>query len=143
MYCRPGVKRVLVVLVDNESVGDAGGMKKVQAAKELYGEDVDIIPVAIGDEADPSELVKITDRKGNLIEESKEITPEELAEKIMEKSFGGKFLIVSRHVIFQTRESVFILVTQSVRVVYHDLSQECLDVSLNTHEPFGECIYHE
>lgn len=143
MYCRPGVKRVLVVLVDNESVGDAGGMKKVQAAKELYGEDVDIIPVAIGDEADPSELVKITDRKGNLIEESKEITPEELAEKIMEKSFGGKLLIVSRHVIFQTRESVFILVTQNVRVVYHDLSQECLDVSLYTHEPFGECIYHE
>ena len=78
------------MLVDDESVGDADDMKKLQAAKELYGEDVIIIPVAIGDEPDPSELEKITAHKDNLIEESKEISPEELAKKIMEKSFGGK-----------------------------------------------------
>ena len=84
-----------MVLVDNESVGDVDDMKKVQAAKELYGEDISIIPVAIGDEADPSELEKITARKDNLIEESKDIAPKELAEIIMEKSFGGKMSIAS------------------------------------------------
>ena len=81
-----------MVLVDNESTGDADDTKKLQAAKELYGEDVSIIPVAISDEADPSELEKITALKDNVIEESKDITPEELAKKIMEKSFNGKFL---------------------------------------------------
>ena len=86
---------MLVVLVDDESIGDADDMKKLQAAKELYGEDVIIVPVAIGDEADPSELEKITAHKDNLIEESKDILPEELAKKIMEKSFGGEFPIAA------------------------------------------------
>lgn len=84
---------MLVVLVDDESIGDPDDMKKLQAAKELYGEDVIIVPVAIGDEADPSELEKITAHKDNLIEESKDISPEELAKKIMEKSFGGRLSI--------------------------------------------------
>ena len=91
-FVRPGVKRILVVLVDNKSVGDTDDTKKLQAAKELYGEDVVIIPVAIGDEADPTELSKITDRKDAVVKESTNITPEELAKKIMEMSFSGKLL---------------------------------------------------
>ena len=91
-FVRPGVKRILVVLVDKKSVGDTDDTKKLQAAKELYGEDVVIIPVAIGDEADPTELSKITDRKDAVIRESTNITPEELAKKIMEMSFSGKLL---------------------------------------------------
>ena len=80
-----------MVLVDNESVGDVDDMKKVEAAKALYAIDVSIIPVAIGREADPPELEKITVNKSHLIEESKDTSPEELAKKIMDKSFGGKF----------------------------------------------------
>ena len=83
------------MLVDDKSIGDADDMKKLQAAKELYGEDVIIVPVAIGDEADPSELEKMTAHKDNVIEESKDISPEELAKKIMEKSFGGKLSIAA------------------------------------------------
>ena len=81
-----------MVLVDKKSVGDTDDTKKLQAAKELYGEDVVIIPVAIGDEADPTELSKITDRKDAVIKESTNITPEELAKKIMGMSFSGKLL---------------------------------------------------
>lgn len=92
---RPGAKRVLVVLIDNKSVGDDDDMKKLQAAKELYGDDVIIIPVVIGDGADPDELEKITARKDNVIEESKDVDPTELAKQIMEKTFGGKSLIPS------------------------------------------------
>lgn len=92
---RPGAKRVLVVLIDNKSVGDDDDMKKLQAAKELYGGDVTIIPVAIGVGADPDELEVITTRKDNLIEESKDVDPKELAEQIMEKTFGGRSLIVT------------------------------------------------
>lgn len=83
------------MLVDDKSIGDADDVKKLQAAKELYGEDVIIVPVAIGDEADPSELEKITAHKDNVIEESKDISPEELAKKIMEKSFVGKLSIAA------------------------------------------------
>lgn len=90
---RPGVKRVLVVFIDNKSVGDTDDMKKLQAAKELYGGDVSIITVAIGEEADPNELGKVTSRKDNLIKESKDVDPGELAKQIMEKTFGGKSLI--------------------------------------------------
>lgn len=89
---RPGAKRVLVVLIDNKSVGDDDDMQKLQAAKELYGGDVVIIPVAIGVGADPDELEKITARKDNLIEEPKDVDPKELAKQIMEKTFGGKYL---------------------------------------------------
>jgi len=92
---RPGAKRVLVVLIDNESVGDDADMKKLQAAKELYGGDVIIIPVAIGVEADLDELEVITTRKDNLIEEFKDVDPKELAKQIMEKTFGGRSLIIS------------------------------------------------
>ena len=91
-FVRPGVKRILVVLVDKKSVGDTDDTKKLQAAKELYGEDVVIIPVAIGDEADPTELSKLTDRKDAVIKESTNITPEELAKKIMGMSFSSKLL---------------------------------------------------
>lgn len=91
---RPGAKRVLVVLIDKKSVGDDNDVKKLQAAKELYGGDVIIIPVAIGAGADPDELEVITSRKDNLIEESKDVDPKELAKQIMEKTFGGKSLII-------------------------------------------------
>ena len=91
---RPGAKRVLVVLIDNESVGDDDDMKKLQAAKELYEGDVIIIPVAIGAGADPDELEVITSRKDNLIEESKDVDPKNLARQIMEKTFGGRSLII-------------------------------------------------
>ena len=87
---RPGAKRVLVVLIDNESVDDDDDMKKLQAAKELYEGDVIIIPVAIGTGAEPDELEVVTTRKDNLIEESKDVDPKELAKQIMEKTFGGE-----------------------------------------------------
>ena len=65
-------------------------MKKLQAAKELYGGDVCIIMVAIGEETDLNELGTVISRKENLIKESIDVDPEELAEKIVEKTFGGK-----------------------------------------------------
>lgn len=98
-FVRRGVTRILVVLVDNKSSGDADDTKKLQAAKELYGKDVVIIPVAIGDEADPSELSRITDRKDAVIKESTDITPEELAKKIMRMTFSGKLFHTYRRLL--------------------------------------------
>ena len=97
-----------MVLVDNKSVGDTDDAKKLQAARELYGGDVVIIPVAIGDEADPTELSKITDRKDAVIKESKNITPEELAKKIMGMSFSGKLLRTYR------RPLLFVVIRDAV-----------------------------
>ena len=84
---------MLVVFVDNKSAGDENDLKKVEAAKELYATDVNIIPVAIGNKADSLELVKVTIYKENLIEETKEASPKELAKTIMEKTFSGKLPI--------------------------------------------------
>lgn len=99
-----------MVLVDNKSVGDTDDTKKLQAAKELYEEDVVIIPVAIGDEADPTELSKITDRKDAVIKESTNITPEELAKKIMGMSFSGKLFHTYR------RPLLFVVIRDVVSV---------------------------
>ena len=107
-----------MVLVDKKSVGDTDDTKKLQAAKELYGEDVVIIPVAIGDEADPTELSKITDRKDAVIKESTNITPEELAKKIMEMSFSGKLLHTDR------RPLLFVVILDTGSMPMHPLVEQ-------------------
>ena len=87
---RPKGKRILVILIDNKSIGDSDDMKKLKAAKELNAEGVRIIPVAIGNEADPGELKKVTALKENFLLEPKKFNPKELAKKIMKKAFGGE-----------------------------------------------------
>ena len=107
-----------MVLVDKKSVGDTDDTKKLQAAKELYGEDVVIIPVAIGDKADPTELSKITDRKDAVIKESTNITPEELAKKIMEMRFSGKLLHTYR------RPLLFVVIRDTGSMPMHPLVEQ-------------------
>lgn len=86
---------MLVVLIDNKSAGDEDDLQKIAASKELYAAGVTIIPVAIDGEADSSELEKITVYKENLIEESKDVSPGELADKIIEKALGGKKIFLT------------------------------------------------
>ena len=107
-----------MVLVDKKSVGDTDDTKKLQAAKELYAEGVVIIPVAIGDEADPTELSKITDRKDAVIKESTNITPEELAKKIMDMSFSGKLLHTYR------RPLLFVVIRGTGSMPIHPLFEQ-------------------
>ena len=39
--------------------------------------------------------------------------------------------------------AIYILVMQCFRVVYHGISHKSLVFSWYTHEPLGECVYHE
>ena len=88
---RPGVKKVLVVIIDKKSTSSPEDVKEVLTP--LEEEEVKIVPVAVGSSADPTELEQITSNRGYLIETQRELDPDTTAEEIMEKVLKG---IVSR-----------------------------------------------
>ena len=59
-----------------------------RAAKPLDEQDIKVIPVAVGDEADPRELGNTSPDKKNVIEADKREDPREVGEKIMDKIRG-------------------------------------------------------
>lgn len=84
----PKARKVLVIIIDNKS-GDSPSVIQSKA-KNLIDRGVLVIPVAIGNNADPKQLEKTTDDKGNVIKEEKDgDDPDELGEKIMEKILKG------------------------------------------------------
>ena len=63
-------------------------------ANKLYENFVNVIPVAVGDDADTNELKMSTRDESNLIEAPKVFEPEKLGDTIMRKVLKGSFDIV-------------------------------------------------
>lgn len=85
---RPLTRKVLVIMADSSSGSTVDDVKT--AAKPLVDTDVLVIPVVVGEEGDPDELVNTTPDKTNVIETGKETDPEVVGEKIMDKIRGRK-----------------------------------------------------
>ena len=78
----------MVVLTDKRSTSDLKDVSN--EGKELEMEDVRVIPVAIGDEADLNELQKITPWLDDIIESDNDDNPYKVAEKILKTGLEGK-----------------------------------------------------
>lgn len=85
---RPLTRKVLVIMADSSSGSTVDDVNT--AAKPLVDTDVLVIPVVVGEEGDPDELVNTTPDKTNVIETGKETDPEVVGEKIMDKIRGRK-----------------------------------------------------
>lgn len=83
---RPGARRVLVVISDRAS--DASQEDIKAEAERLTQQDIILISVVIGDEADPKELENFTSH--NVTETTSDEDPKELAGKIMVLVLTGK-----------------------------------------------------
>ena len=84
---RHGARHVLVVLTDKKSNSTDEDIKT--GAEHLDEKKIRVIPVAIGNEADPNELMKITPYRDDLIEATKEEQPWRLAREILIKALTG------------------------------------------------------
>lgn len=84
---RPNAKKVLVVIMDKKSTDTEEDIQ--EALNPLKEDDVKIVPVAIGPDADVNELKNITSAEGYLVEAEKTTDPKKLAEKIMAKVTSG------------------------------------------------------
>ena len=80
---RPLTHKVLVIMADSRSGSTEDEIKK--AARSLEEKDIEVIAVAIGEEAVPVELGKTTPDKTNVIETDKDEDPKMVGEKIMDK----------------------------------------------------------
>ena len=84
---RPNAKKVLVVIMDTKSINEE---EEIQAALQPLKEDeIKIVPVGIGPDADVNELKNITSAEGYLVKAKKTADPGMLAEKIMVKVISG------------------------------------------------------
>ena len=83
---RPSARRVLVVISDQASDTSQEDIKA--EAERLTQEDIILISVVIGDQADPKELEKFTPH--NVTETTSDEDPKELASKIMVLVLTGK-----------------------------------------------------
>lgn len=84
---RPGAKHVLVVLTDTKSTSSDEAIKT--GARLLDEKKIRVIPVAIGSEADPDQLMKITPYRDDLIKAKKDKEPWKLAREIIIKALTG------------------------------------------------------
>ena len=84
---RPNAKKVLVVIMDTKSINE--GAEIQVALQPLKEDEIKIVPVGIGPDADVNELKNITSAEGYLVKAKKTADPEMLAEKIMVKVISG------------------------------------------------------
>lgn len=84
---RPLTRKVLVIMADSKSRSTEDEI--IKAARPLEERDIKVIPVAVGEEADPVELETTTPDKTNVIETGKEEDPKMVGEKIMDKIRGN------------------------------------------------------
>ena len=91
---RPNSKKVLVVIVDNES-GLEG--KEIQpVARELAERNIRVVAVAVGDEADNQELELVASDKRDVLSAPKSIDPKDLSKDIMVLVLTGTLIFVQR-----------------------------------------------
>ena len=74
---------MLVIIVDKKSSNTPTEIKT--NAKPLEKSGIRVIPVAVGIDAEPSELEKTTSNKENLLKVAKDEKPNSLGQKIMDK----------------------------------------------------------
>lgn len=84
---RPLTHKVLVIMADSRSGSTEDEIKK--AVRTLEERDIEVIAVAVGEEADPVELENTTPDKTNVIETDKDEDPKMVGEKIMDKIRGN------------------------------------------------------
>ena len=84
---RPDAEKVLVVIVDNRSGSRSEEIKN--AAKPLTDIDVSLVFVALGNDADPSQLGNATSDPQDVIEAPRDIIPTALGDEIMKQVLKG------------------------------------------------------
>lgn len=87
------IRRILVVMIDKNSVNSADHLRNV--VQVLERKDVLIIPVAIGNRADSKELQALTPNKGYIAQVSRDQEPEIIAQEIMKKALTGEACAVT------------------------------------------------
>ena len=95
---RPNARKVLVVIMDSGSVSSPGDIGKV--AKRLEEDEITVVPVVVGQKADPRELGKTTTNNEYLVKTPKDENPATLAETIIDKSLKGTILFVYLFICF-------------------------------------------
>ena len=143
---RPTARKILVVIMDKRSGVDETKLGEI--SNTLYLRFIDVIPVAIGKEADKRELTLITSDKNSLIEAPKVFKPDELGEAIMWKIFKG----MPRHVWVLTQTVTWMLDENSIKFFFLVCASEnmgyffgnSLSISIKTvwnffvNEPFSQ-----
>ena len=85
---RPDAKKILLLITDKKS--DSSPKQLREAAQPLERDDIRVIPVAVGDQANPTELAHITPSKDNVITPGNDETSVKIAEEVMKKALRGK-----------------------------------------------------
>ena len=84
---RPDAKKVLIVIADKKSDSLESEIK--EAVKPLEENDVIVIPVALGAEADQTELKKLTEVESTLVTADTSNDTADIKDKIMSQVFKG------------------------------------------------------
>lgn len=84
---RPDAKKVLIVIADKKSDSSESEIK--EAVKPLKENDVIVIPVALGAEADQTELKKLTEVESTLVTADTSNDTADIKDKIMSQVFKG------------------------------------------------------
>ena len=85
---RPNAKKVLVIISDDSSDTDRWEIRA--NARELEEEEIEVVPVGMGNEVDLKQLEHTTPHKDNLITADKDNDTDDLAEEILEKILRSK-----------------------------------------------------
>lgn len=92
---RPDAKKVLIVIADKKSDSSESEIK--EAVKPLEENDVIVIPVALGAEADQTELKKLTEVESTLVTADTSNDTADIKDKIMSQVFKGLLWIHLRY----------------------------------------------
>ena len=84
----PEAKQVLAVIMDQTSINDLNDVKK--AAHVLEDDEIQIVPVGVGQNVEEEELESITGNKQNLIIVDKDSNPSDTGKEIVDKIVQGK-----------------------------------------------------
>ena len=85
---RQNSRKILVVITDKKSTSKL--MDLTSEGQDLEEQDIRVIPVALGNEADVNELQKITPWLDDILEIDKDDNPYEVAETILKIGLKGK-----------------------------------------------------
>ena len=92
---RAGAKKVLVVIMGQKSASGAREVK--EAARPLEDNNIKVVPVAIGPQANLPELETITTNKKFMASVGTDEDPESVGEEIMRKALKSKYQDLAHH----------------------------------------------
>lgn len=85
---RPGVKQLLVVIMDGRALNRQDVLSK--AVMPLEKDNIKVISVIVPPKADEKQLNQIASNKGNIVKQEDKDTPGSLGEKIIDKVIEGE-----------------------------------------------------